>query len=291
MLRRCESVEKLIYYLTIIRHTPFFQLIERITFLKKQLSILLIQLCSIQFVHASAPQPVPTDLMYSNKPIDSLCFVPEKNNTEINLNNCGAKKNKLVTKGINEELSKQGYLGYDYKGGFSYYKHYPAGDNKYWIYTINNSGGSGQFTNIRLVQRKNKNTIVIHNIVGGDRCNGGIQDVANKNENLTFSANLTPFDVITLADKNIKVKPYDDLAECAVCCTAKSFYTVNSNAKPQLDYIEMNNVADVSEMPDQGTMQACFNKLYVSYIKTNSTKLTPEQLSTFANQFKQTCMK
>jgi len=260
---------------------------------------MLSQLCVIQIAQAATPQQIPADLMYQNKPVDSLCFMSQEMNSEVDLKKCGASANKYTTKAMNADLSKQGYLGYDYEDksftpgshGYSYYKYYPADNNKYWIYTINNSGGTGQFTTINWVERKNQNTLALHGVVGGDRCNGGVQDVSEKSGNLTYSVNLTPFDLVELADKNINVKAYDNLAACAVCCTAKSFYTVKTNASPKLDYVELNKVENVSEMSEQGSIEACFNKLYVSYIQKNSTKLTQEQLLAFVNQFKQTCVK
>ena len=239
-------------------------------------------------------------LMYLNKPIDSLCFFSQDVAAhDIDLSTCGANKNKLTIKPMHSDLSKEGYLGYDFEDkqaspgsqGYSYYKYYPAGNNTYWVYSINNSGGTGQFTGIDWVVQKDKKRLTLSSIAGGDRCNGGIQDVSVQSNRLTYSVNLTPSDLIALADTHTTVKPYDDLAACAVCCTAKSFYTVSAKAKPTLDYVELNKVADVSEMSEQGKLAACFNTFYVSYAKTHSTKLTQEQLKAFANQFKQACMK
>ena len=258
------------------------------------------QVFFIPIVMASTAPQIPADLMYLNKPIDSLCFFRQEGiGSDIDLKKCGANENKLTIKAMNPDLSKQGYLGYDYEDkrftpgsqGYSYYKYYPVGNNKYWVYSINNSGGTGQFTAIDWVARKDQNTLVLNAIAGGDRCNGGIQDVFEKTNTLTYSVNLTAFDLIALADKSITLKPYDDLAACAVCCTAKSFYTVTEITKPALDYVELSKVSDVSEMSEQGTLAACFNTFYVSYSKTHSSKLTHEQLLAFVNQFKRACMK
>lgn len=264
------------------------------------LYILLSQLVSVHLAYASTVGPLPAELKYLNQPIDSLCFfMSEKVTDSVDLKKCGSNKNKVTIKPINAELSQKGYLGYNYKEksatpgsqGYSYYKVYPAGNNNYWVYSINNSGGTGQFSAISLVERKTENTLGLTNIAGGDRCNGGIDEVSEKSNALTYGVNLTAFDLIDLADKKTTIKPYDDLAACAVCCVAQSFYTVQKNTKPILDYVELNTVSDVSEMPEQGSMQACFNQFYVSYTKKNSTKLTEEQLLAFINQFKQTCVK
>lgn len=154
-------------------------------------------------------------------------------------------------------LIKKGFTGYDWQDplnsatqGYSYYKIFNAGNHRYWIYTVNNGGGSGDFTAIQLIKRKNANTLETKAITRGDRYNGGLQNVSEKNSQLTFSANLTAYDFINPAENhNSSTKAYDDLAACAVCCVAKAFYTVSANTKPQLQYIALGNIKNAKEMP------------------------------------------
>src|SRR5690606_23485956 len=124
--------------------------------------------------------------------------------------------------------------------GYTYYKFFNAGNNQYWIYSINNGGGSGDFTNLYLVQRLDSHTLGIQTIAGGDRCNGGIQNVTKKNNHLTFIVNLTPYDLIALSNTKIQnLNAYDDLAACAVCCAAKAFYIVDNQSKLKFDYADL----------------------------------------------------
>ncbi|MCW0218210.1 MAG: hypothetical protein OJI67_07790, partial [Prosthecobacter sp.] len=113
---------------------------------------------------------VPPALMYANKPIDSLCFSnQEGNKAEIQLARCGAAAEKMTVKGQNADLLKKGYIGYDWQAaksaypaqGYSYYRFFDAGNQQYWLHTVNNGGGSGDFTAVSRVSRKNDNTMLM----------------------------------------------------------------------------------------------------------------------------------
>lgn len=245
------------------------------------------------FVLASAyAANIPADMMFDGKPIDSLCFNLQENTNTIDLQKCGAKSQNYVVKDQKDILNKKGYTGYNWQdpstqapGGYTYYKFFPTKDKKYWVYAINNGGGSGEFTGIFLVARKDANTLTIENVASGDRCNGGIQDVSEKNHALTFSKNLTSYDLITLADKKLPdVKAYDDLASCAACCVAKAFYTIN-DMNVKFTHVTL-NTTKVANMPEQGKYAACFNKLLGSQGKS----LTQAKLNQFTEQFSKTCV-
>ncbi len=252
-------------------------------------------------VNASAANKLPTDLMYLDKPIDALCFSAAEKSDTIDLRDCGYLKEKYTVKGQNADLLKKGYTGYNWQDnreasfqpqGYSYYKAFDAGNKQFWIYSINGTGGSGDFTAIQSVKRTDPDTLATKVIISGDRCNGGIQDVSEKGRQLIFSANLTAFDLLPLADSNPhNLKAYDDLAACAVCCTAKAFYEIGSDEKLNFKYVELDKVTKTEEMSTQGTHQACFNKLFASYVKKGETKLNETKLKKFVNEFNATCVK
>lgn len=246
------------------------------------------------------PAQVPTDLMYLGKPIDSLCFNLDANSNTIQLNTCGIKKEKYTLSSVNSDLIKKGYVGFDWKDttasypaeGYSYYKIFPADNQQYWIYTINNGGGSGEFTAINLVKRKNADTLAIKTIIGGDRCNGGIQDVQQQNNQLKFSVNLTAFDILALTNENPhQLKAYDDLAACAVCCFGKAYYEVNSSLALKLMYVELDTSDNFDDLSTQGKYQQCFNELFKQYVTQGKTKLNEAQLKQFGKEFNEKCVK
>lgn len=270
-------------------------------FNKYKVSILLSLLLAVSFAYADTSNPIPADLMFNGQPIDSLCFFKIASNTNtstIDLSHCGAVEEKYSIIGKNAKLSKQGFIGYEWidpslppgPRGHSYYQYFNAENNKYWIYTINSGGGTGEFSAVSLVKRKNAETLVVEDLMGGDRCNGGIQDVAAKNNVLAYSVNLTAYDFVMLGRPEVReIKAYDDLAACAICCVAKAYYTSHAAASAALTSIELVKYANSNEMPEQGKYQACFNRLFISYIDKNEAIFDQTRINAFVERFKRTC--
>lgn len=264
-----------------------------------KLVITIALLSSIPIVIANAAA-IPDDLIFNQKPIDAQCFFDNLDNAKvINLNDCGLVKEKHVFKGHNSSLIKKNFIGYDwqvpqsYDGaqGYSYYRYFNAGNQWYWIYTINSGGGSGNFTALKLVKRINADTLQTRTIASGDRCNGGVQIEHRTEKKLTFSVNLTAYDFIALSkNQDPSIKAYNDLAACAVCCVAKAFYEVGIEARPQLTYVDLGNKRNSEEMPQQGTSQACFNKLLATYLNLGKTKLNHRELTEFTSKFNNLCV-
>lgn len=264
--------------------------------MRKNVKYYLAFLLSLSGMTASA-----ADLFYLGKPIDALCFFNLENNSNvIKLNECGIKKEKYIIKNQDNDLLKRGFIGFEWKetgvsypsAGYSYYKVFPASNKQYWLYTINNSGGSGEFTAINLIKRKNDSTLEMKAIITGDRCNGGIQEVRQQDGHLNFSVNLTAYDFIALTNQNVHhVQAYDDLAACATCCAAKAVYDMNSNATLKLIYIDMGENKNPEEMSTQGKYQLCFNNLFTQYVTHGKTKLNEAQLKQFVTEFNGKCVK
>jgi hypothetical protein len=268
--------------------------------MKKLSYLLLVLAVSSTYASPLSAKKFPTDLQYNNKPIDALCFnQQESSDVTIKLDQCGLEHEKLVKRGTNSYLTKKGFVGYDWKdakasypsGGYSYYQAFKADNNNYWIYTINNGGGSGDFTELNLVTRVDDKTLKINAIAGGDRCNGGIKTVENKDAQLNFSTNMTAFDFLTLAKSNPhQLKAYDDLAACAVCCVALANYTIDASHKPQLKEVDFSALKDPKEMPQQGAKQTCFNQLLAKFGAKYQFHFNPEQLNEFTKEFNDSCV-
>ena len=255
---------------------------------------------AISLQSQAATSTLPKELTYAGKPIDALCFfIMEANATSINLKKCGLSKEKYKIKSINPNLKQKGFIGFDwqdmnpdtYAQGYSYYRYFPAQKNSYWIYSINNGGGSGDFTYIYLVSRNNKNTLSIKFIAGGDRCNGGLSNVNADSKGLNYQVNLTAYDVIALNPEVAKVvRAYDDLAACAACCVAKANYEVTSTANSILTSVTLNPIVNASDLPDQGIKQTCFDNIFMSHLKSGHATLSPQEVAQFAKRFEKECI-
>ena len=264
--------------------------------MKKYIALLVTsQLCALTSAYAVN---LPADMMFEEKPIDSLCFdtYDDSHSKTIDLKSCGIKNAHYINKGLSTELSNQGFFGYDWQAadgsfeGYSYYKFFAAKNNTYWIYSINNGGGTGSFTDISLVRRKDANTLaILKDIATGDRCNGGIDEASAKNHVLTFTVNLTSYDLIQLADKKLSgIKAYDDLAACATCCSAKAVYTIQAgHSEPTLKHVEIGGTK-AEDFSEQGKYAACFNNLLAAASKNK--QMNQKDINAFAEKFKQTCV-
>lgn len=262
-------------------------------------TLLLSSLASSLFAAPAASQ-FTSDFMYGDSPIDALCFFNlEEEAGTINLQNCGVTKENYVRnseKG-NDKLFQQGFIGFNWQDnanhaeGYSYYKIFPAGNGEYWVYSINSGGGSGVFSAIDLVSRKDASTLAYDFYAGGDRCNDGIQDVTEKDHQLTFSMNLTPVTFLSLTNgSGQQGKTYEKLADCAACCVAKAFYTLEPGYDPVLQYVDLGKRTNNSSVPEQGSYTACFNKLIDAYFTKGKTKLSAVELKELVREFNQTCM-
>ncbi len=256
---------------------------------------------TLSTAHAAAltPSDYPPALTFTKRPIDPLCFANLENNSDkIHLKNCGIEKTKYTITEKYKKLNQDKFYGFNWKdtsvdypsGGASYYKAWDAGHNQYWIYTLNNTGGSGDFSAINLYARQSEDSATLQHIDGGDRCNGGIEDVTNKNHHLRYGVNLTAYDLFALANKNPhNLKAYDDLSACAVCCAAKAYYDIDVQAKLKLLYVDLGKNTNTAEMPMQGTHQACFNNLLAAYVVKGKNKLDHVQLAQFVDEFNKKC--
>lgn len=255
---------------------------------------------------ATVPQDFPSNLLYQNKPIDSLCFyeTQDANSGTIALDRCGIRSEthrKIISH--NNELLQKGYIGYNYSWaidgdsapsqGYSYYKLLGMVNNFYVIYAINNNGGSGQFSSLNLVQREN-NKLHIETVIAGDRCNNGVFNGHVQNQRLSFHVHLTAFDFLDLTKINPHhLKAYDDLDACAACCIATAVFErdfSHPNSTEKLLYVDLTTPTDELNQA-QTPYQACFNKLIANYQQRKEKRLNPEKLKSFVLDFNTQCVK
>jgi hypothetical protein len=255
-------------------------------------------------LHASHINPAhyPQELIFLNKPIDPLCLTFENGAQEdIDLNKCGMTKEHYSVDGTNDYFTKKGCYGWDWRDvsegyvskGYSYYQAWDAGNHKYWIVTYFSGGGTGQFSSVSLLSRKDYHTVKFETLDNGDRCNGGVNDVNVKNNKLQYDINITPRALLDISNDNPdKVKKeYDGIYDCAVCCTADAVYEADQNGKSKLLYVDLSTHNKDNSIEDEEKDQVCFDKLLLSYIAKGETKLDPVKLNEFVKKFNETCIK
>lgn len=154
-------------------------------------------------------------------------------------------------------------------------------------------GGTGQFSEIVAVRSATGNgetTISARTIVlGGDRCNGGIENASMRDENIVEVAVRATSADLVMAGNSSADAALDDLDSCAICCAGTLTYGVDvASNRETLASATINEIAPASEDPSEGA-QACFDGLLRGEGSLPKT-LTPSDLKQLAQRFRQTCV-
>jgi hypothetical protein len=257
-------------------------------------------------IHAgNIPADYPKELLYKGKPIDSLCFYETQDpNQAVSLASCGinaVNERKVVSQ--NRKMLAKGFIGYDYNmfvagsksampNGYSYYKVIGSVNGASLISTVNNSGGSGQFTAIFMVKREG-DEIHLTSLASGDRCNNGIVDAQVKNQQLLFTTYITPYDFLLISNQNpYNLSGYNDLDSCATCCQAKAIYKINlAQDTNNVQLLSIDAGQKPVTMENQSNYQTCFNRLLTDYQNKGDNSLNPKQLDEFVHTFNENCVR
>lgn len=243
---------------------------------------------------------VPLDfLVKGGQEMDALCFDKStEHSSTVYIPTCGlAFKPDYKFVSYNQTLIHEGWIGYDYAlkkapaDGFNptYSRYYQAFEGSQGIHIVyylqSGGGGSGDFTSLLAVERHGKQ-LRLKTLAEGDRCFGGIKEVSQKDQTLTYKTQLTPTAFVNLLH-SVNVK---GLADCAVCCAATATYErsgKNHFEHPVLKTVQLNKDADLSEKTG---LQGCFNTLFASQLKKNA-RLTPRDVQQFNQHFEHRCEK
>lgn len=255
-----------------------------------------------RFAATNKSNVIPKVMMFQGKPIDALCFgaligMNGKENPKVDLSQCSKEIKQYKIEEPDQDLIKEGFTGINYSskdpdspwGGYAYYKYLGKHDNDDIIYFLQNTGGSGTFSHIILLKREGDALKLVENLVSGDRCNDGIAKAKFENNQIFYTINITPFDYIPISKENIKIEPYDDLANCAACCqgTADFVYDFKNHNLVKIDLGELSD----ETAQTQGQYQACFNGLIGEKIKNGQQQITEPELKLLVKDFKERCMK
>ena len=113
---------------------------------------------------------------------------------------------------------------------YAQYTYVGEKDGGHVISAVWNTGGTGFFSGLMILERKDAEFNIIETIAGGDRCNGGIyQARIDESGEIIYQQNITPYDMVILGGDPDRpflesVKAYDDLDACAACCYGTAEY-------------------------------------------------------------------
>lgn len=165
-----------------------------------------------------------------------------------------------------------------------------------------NSGGTGQFSELYLLQRTpgaGRDDVMLSGELidgGGDRCNGGIESAKLTGAGtIEVDYNLTPLDLLSEADENVAEEVFEDLMSCAVCCVGTVRRRLDVATK-KATTISVTITQLVEDEVANGTggrpsVQACFDGVTRKAAGSLPHTFSPTEITALARNFAKTCLK
>lgn len=259
--------------------------------------------------HAVADAPTASPLIVAGKPIDPACLMGlgaghAAPASPVDLRKCD--HNDIV---IEPGSPDAAFIGFSYRykedsSGAPYFGYRFLGTVKGQsiLFIAQNTGGSGQFTDLLSVTIRDQMIVASEEIAGGDRCNGGIESAALSHGHILFDQDITPYDLIGLGvpagtpgataikigKPPVDIQAYKDLEASAASCVA---IVHNRDRKWTAVTLSQSDWQDQPGWTDQFRFQACFNKLYRDYVNREHTELDRRGVAKFADAFAAMCLK
>ncbi len=157
------------------------------------------------------------------------------------------------------------------------------------VETYNETGGTGRFSSIILVNLNGNLLKLVDSVAGGDRCNNGVTEAKVENGKLIYSENITPGDFPTLAwgeDKGLK--PYEDFEASAMSCFGIATFEDGKVARVTLNE---DAVKETGDWTNQYTYQKCFNQKFKEALTAGHKTMTAAEFRQFMDGFLSSCVR
>ncbi len=236
------------------------------------------------------------EFSFEQKPIHPLCFsraadlYRHGDDTALDLSQC--RHDTAVIAEQDGTLMAENPVDSDHPDsytGYSRYRLIGKMGEKFIATHEWNGGGSGHFSEIFSVQFNPPMLKVEENYAtGGDRCHYGIVSAKIEGDLLLYEQNTTPNNFFEIASNPHQIT---GLESCSVCCAGVAEYSFHPESQEtKLLYLKLD--PEKRESPQDGgdLFQACFDKIYNSYIERGLTKLDAQQIETFKEDFYKECL-
>lgn len=238
--------------------------------------------------------------IYAGAPIHPGCFdsMEAKEGDTIDLKSCtaAAKKDYFRPTVKDGEINADGRDKEQMHPVFSSYRVLATRGTAFLIQTQMSGGGTGIFDGIEIVERQGDSLRLKKFITGGDRCVGGVNSAAVKGDKLAYSSNLTAYYVIAEPTETLK-GAYENLDSGAINCVATNDmeFDLTTGKERRLtltltgDWYTNGGKAEPLEAGPDKDVNACFDRLYNSYLLKQQTRLDAPALAAFRKTFFATC--
>lgn len=156
----------------------------------------------------------------------------------------------------------------------------------YYVLTSMGGGGTGIFTGIHHLTLKNDKLYAGKILVGGDRCNGGVDQARWGTDYFIYWQNITSFDLFYLSDF-AEDENTPNLEGCAMCCVAQAVYKYDLKTKKHtLQYIELEDQYDEDYAEPDSDSHFLMQELQ-TYVNVHGTRMSVKDLNKLCKKLAQ----
>jgi hypothetical protein len=246
---------------------------------------------SLAFADGSASK-----LSHQGHPLHPRCvtdLVAGEGAAEADLKKCASAPGKVVVRDGWLEWDEPRAAGQAGRGELSAYHVLGSMGGDAVVEYRWSGGGTGVFSGLAIVRLSGDKLVRVQSMVGGDRCNGGLVSAKVAGEDLSYSINATPPDVIhaTAAGRALQLKDYEDLEASAMSCVAVIEFAYRKTGSEPTGVTLGGDLEDRKGWTEKYRLQACYNALQRSYVKDGKVHLDAAALDGFVREFGARCLK
>lgn len=263
------------------------------SFKKLKLILVLLSCFSVSALAKGKLPVYPAEFLYDNQPIEPACFyqmVGEQSTKEIDLSTHECQN---TTTEFDIKQIPHGLLGYqlvDQTPSMSlpyiYYRligqKEPKSSQEYYVELQWSGGGSGNFKELILVQKKQNKLKLLQNIASGDRCFGGVTHAEYSNQILKYSQNMTAADLgrqLKFSEAEIEKL---GLTDCAVCCIGLLHQRTDKASAITLNSFDQEDLKNLTG--------ECFGQILMPYLGTHQKELSQEASKDLITKIRHSCL-
>ncbi|MCK7482681.1 MAG: hypothetical protein M0C28_40340 [Candidatus Moduliflexus flocculans] len=128
----------------------------------------------------------------------------------------------------------------------------------------------------------------------GSACSGGLHNQRMDGDNFLYSRDLTPVDLLELAQGvELGLNAHEDLEAASDSCFAAANYVYNLiQDREDLVSVRLYDEPAVDEKGKTDALrhQSCFNRIFNDYLSRGKTALTPKEVDELAARFRDECL-
>ncbi len=239
--------------------------------------------------------PTSENFSFQGKPIEPACIDHFHGNaTRFQPLDLKTDQCQKVHKPYNSQELKNGFIGYESlfegsSGSYLYYQYLgkihfenlkqPA---YHLIFVKWSGGGSGQFTQIQVIEKNDNSLRLIETLDTGDRAMGGLSNVELKDGVLSYDKEVTPLGLLNISQKQPIEKT--DLLDCMSCRLGYVHYKGG-----EVTDFKVDKEYRLEENP-KNLQQTCYNKIFKTYITPQKASMSLQEIKEFGQKVKPRCL-